>query len=71
VLLVLLGYSLLHCGLGTLLMALQAWRVACGYVGATRPYEPKVLAPLWYYNLGVLWASYSAIVLFPMSWGAA
>ncbi len=28
-----------------------------------------MVAQLWLYNLGVLWISYLAIVLFPLGWG--
>lgn len=71
VIFVMLSYSLIHCGLAAILTLLQAWRVAYGYVGRTAPYEPIVVEQLWYYNLGVLWASYAAIVLFPTTWGGA
>ena len=63
-------YLLLHCLLGCVLLALQAWRVRLGYVNAHRPYEPFVVAPLWQYNLGVLASAYVALLLFPLSWGA-
>ncbi|MDX1367077.1 cytochrome c oxidase subunit I [Pseudomonas sp.] len=69
VILVMLIYNLLHCALATILSALQALRVHCGYVGAHAPYEPLVVGQLWYYNLGVLWSSYFALVLFPTTWG--
>lgn len=42
-----------------------------GYVGEMAPYEPIVVEQLWLYNLGVLWTSYVAIILFPATWGAA
>jgi cytochrome c oxidase subunit I+III len=69
VILVLLLYNLLHCALAAILSALQALRVHCGYVGAHAPYEPLVVGQLWYYNFGVLWSSYFALVLFPTTWG--
>ncbi len=31
--------------------------------------ELPLVEQLWYYNLGVLWVSYAAIVLFPSTWG--
>ncbi|HCL76532.1 cytochrome c oxidase subunit I [Stutzerimonas nitrititolerans] len=68
---VMLAYSLIHCTLAAVLMALQAWRVSYGYVGEQAPYEPIVVEQLWLYNLGVLWTSYVAIILFPATWGAA
>jgi len=68
---VMLAYSLIHCTLAAVLTGLQAWRVALGYVGDKAPYEPVVVEQLWYYNLGVLWVSYAAIVLFPATWGGA
>ena len=68
---VMLAYALLHCALAALLTALQAWRVHYGYVGHRAPYEPIVVAQLWYYNLGVLWASYLALIPFPSTWGGA
>ena len=71
VILVMLIYNLLHCALATILSALQALRVHCGYVGAHAPYEPLVVGQLWYYNLGVLWSSYFALVLFPSTWGGS
>lgn len=66
---VMLGYSLAHGVLATLLSALQALRVRVGYVGAHAPYEPLVVAQLWQYNLAVLWISYCALVLFPPTFG--
>ena len=33
-------------------------------MGDKAPYEPVVVEQLWYYNTGVLWVSYAAIVLF-------
>ena len=69
VVLVMLLYSLIHCALATILTALQAWRARLGYVSARQSYEPRVVAQLWLYNLGVLWISYLAIVLFPLGWG--
>src|SRR5690606_19959479 len=63
-------YSLIHCGLAAILTALQAWRAALGHVSARQSYEPRVVAQLWAYNLGVLWSSYVAIVLFPLGWGS-
>ena len=42
-----------------------------GYVGDKAPYEVVVVEQLWYYNLGVIWSAYAAIVLFPTAWGAA
>ncbi|WP_312935482.1 cbb3-type cytochrome c oxidase subunit I, partial [Stutzerimonas nitrititolerans] len=68
---VMLAYSLIHCTLAAVLTALQAWRVSYGYVGEQAPYEPIVVEQLWLYNLGVLWTSYVAIILFPATWGAA
>ncbi|HLT03671.1 MAG TPA: cytochrome c oxidase subunit I [Pseudomonas sp.] len=69
--LVVILYSLIHCGLAAILTALQAWRAALGHVSARQAYEPRVVAQLWVYNLGVLWSSYVAIVLFPLGWGSA
>ncbi len=69
VIFVLLAYSLFHCALAAVATGLQAWRVSYGYVGEAAPYEPVVVEQLWYYNLGVLWVSYAAIVLFPSTWG--
>ena len=71
VIVVLLVYSLLHCALAAILSALQALRVHCAYVGAHAPYEPLVVGQLWYYNFGVLWSSYFALVLFPTTWGGS
>ncbi|WP_312479056.1 cytochrome c oxidase subunit I [Stutzerimonas nitrititolerans] len=68
---VMLAYSLIHCTLAAVLTALQTWRVSYGYVGEQAPYEPIVVEQLWLYNLGVLWSSYVAIILFPATWGAA
>lgn len=68
---VMLGYSLAHGVLATLLSALQALRVRFAYVGAHAPYEPLVVAQLWHYNLVVLWISYCALVLFPRTFGGA
>ncbi|WAJ35500.1 cytochrome c oxidase subunit I [Pseudomonas sp. GOM7] len=67
--LVLLGYSLVHGLLASVLSALQALRVHHGYVGRQAPYEPLVVAQLWHYNLAVLWISYCALVLFPPTFG--
>jgi cytochrome c oxidase subunit I+III len=71
VIFVMLAYNLIHCTLAAVLTGLQAWRVSLGYVGDKAPYEPVVVEQLWYYNLGVLWVSYAAIVLFPATWGGA
>ncbi|RRV12093.1 cytochrome c oxidase subunit I [Pseudomonas saudiphocaensis] len=71
VIFVMLSYSLIHCALAATLTILQAWRVIKGYVGLHAPYETVVVAQLWYYNAGVLWSAYAAIVLFPSTWGAA
>ena len=68
--LVMLLYSLIHCALAAILTALQAWRARLGYVSDQQPYEPLVVAQLWFYNLGVLWLSYAALVLFPLGWGS-
>ncbi len=66
-----LGYSLFHCALAALATALQVGRLRAGYVGAGMPYEPLVVARLWYYAAAVGWSSYAALVLFPAAWGAA
>ncbi|NMG65942.1 cytochrome c oxidase subunit I [Azoarcus indigens] len=66
---VVLGYSLVHLGMATVVTLLQALRVRRGYVGLEAPYEPLVVARLWHYNGGVLWSSYAALVLFPPAWG--
>ncbi|MCK0512439.1 cytochrome c oxidase subunit I [Aromatoleum buckelii] len=66
---VVLGYALFHCVLAGIAIALQAWRVHYGYVDRAAPYEPIVLGQLWYYNLGVMWSAYVALVLFPSTWG--
>jgi cytochrome c oxidase subunit I+III len=71
VILVILAYSLIHCGLATICTLLQALRVHYGYVGEMAPYEPVVVEQLWYYNMGVVWSAYAAIVLFPSAWGGA
>ena len=68
---VILAYGLIHCGLATILTLLQTLRVMYGYVGDKAPYEVVVVEQLWYYNLGVIWSAYAAIVLFPTAWGAA
>lgn len=66
---VILGYNVFHCALATVLAALQAVRARHGHIGVASPYEPMVMGRLWYYNLGVLWSSYFALVLFPPGWG--
>jgi len=66
-----LGYSLFHCALAALATALQVGRLRAGYVGAGMPYEPLVVARLWYYAAAVGWSSYAALVLFPAAWGVA
>ncbi|MFC2971071.1 cytochrome c oxidase subunit I [Azotobacter bryophylli] len=65
-----LGYLLLHCALGPLLTALQAWRVRLGLVGERAPYEPAVLARWWSYCLLAFAIGYSALVLLPAGWAA-
>ena len=57
--------------LATILTLLQTLRVMYGYVGDKAPYEVVVVEQLWYYNLGVMWSAYAAIVLFPNAWGGA
>ncbi|CAI06208.1 putative cytochrome c oxidase subunit I [Aromatoleum aromaticum EbN1] len=69
VIVVVLGYGLFHCVLAGIATTLQAWRVHYGYVDRAAPYEPIVLGQLWYYNLGVVWTAYVALVLFPATWG--
>ena len=69
VLMVMLLYLLIHSGLAVLVTALQALRVGYGYVGASLPYEPIVLQPLWIYTLGVFWLSFATFLLLPMAWG--
>jgi cytochrome c oxidase subunit I+III len=71
VIFVILAYILIHCGLATICTLLQVLRVHYGYVGEKAPYEPVVVEQLWYYNLGVVWSAYAAIVLFPSAWGGA
>lgn len=64
-----LMYQLFHSGLAVIMSALQAWRVAYGYVGKASPYEVAVVAPWWLYTAAVFWISYAAIVLLPVIWG--
>ena len=66
VVLVLLLYSLLHCALAALLTGLQAARARLGLVSARQAYEPRVVAQLWLYNLGVLWITWGVLVLLPL-----
>ncbi|MCM5679694.1 cytochrome c oxidase subunit I [Schlegelella sp. S2-27] len=66
---VMLGFLLLHGGLGAVLAALQAWRVGHRYVGAHAPYEPAVLAQLWIFNTGCFWVACVALMLFPAAFG--
>ena len=69
VIFVILAYSLIHCGLATILTFLQALRVKYGYVGDKAPYEIVVVEQLWYYNLAVIWSAYAAVVLLPPALG--
>ena len=69
VIFVILAYSLIHCGLATILTFLQALRVKYGYVGDKAPYEIVVVEQLWYYNLAVVWSAYAAVVLLPPALG--
>lgn len=66
---VLLMYQLFHSGLAVIMTALQALRVAYGYVGKAAPYELAVVAPWWLYTASVFWISFAAIVLLPGAWG--
>ncbi|GGJ83663.1 cytochrome c oxidase subunit I [Pseudomonas matsuisoli] len=66
-----LTYNLVHGALVAISCGLQALRVRFGYVNAASPYEPLVIEQLWYYNLGVYWTTYIALVLFPMTWGVS
>jgi cytochrome c oxidase subunit I+III len=71
VLLVMLLYLLSHGALCAVLTAMQATRVARGYVSVRLPYEPQVLRPLWLYTLGTFWLSVAAFLLLPSAWGSA
>ena len=66
---VMLMYQLFHSGLAVIMTALQAWRVAYGYVGKAAPYELAVVAPWWLYTAAIFWFSFAAIVLLPGAWG--
>jgi cytochrome c oxidase subunit I+III len=70
-LVVMLFYLLIHSGLAVVLTALQALRVARGFVGAGLPYEPLVLRAFWIYTTGVFWLSVAVFLLLPMAWGGA
>ena len=69
VLMVILLYLLGHAGLATVLTAMQALRVARGYVSASLPYEPQVIKPLWFYYLAVYWISVALFFMLPLGWG--
>ncbi|MGZ4957916.1 MAG: cytochrome c oxidase subunit I [Methylomonas sp.] len=66
---VMLMYQLFHSGLAVIMTALQAGRVAYGYVGKAAPYELAVVAPWWSYTAGVFWIIFAAIVLLPGAFG--
>ncbi|WP_213999830.1 cytochrome c oxidase subunit I [Arsukibacterium sp.] len=70
VLQVILLYLLGHAALAMVLTALQAIRVARGYVSASLPYEPQVVKPFWFYYLAVYWLSVALFFLLPLGWGA-
>jgi cytochrome c oxidase subunit I+III len=66
---VMLMYQLFHSGLAVIMSALQALRVAYGYVDQAAPYELAVVAPWWLYTAAVFWIGFAAIVLLPHIWG--
>jgi cytochrome c oxidase subunit I+III len=68
---VMLMNQLFHSGLAVIITVLQAWRVACGYVGKAAPYELAVVEPWWFYTVVIFWVSFAAIVLLPIAWGGA
>ncbi|WP_019624806.1 cytochrome c oxidase subunit I [Thioalkalivibrio thiocyanoxidans] len=68
VLLMLLIYLLFHGALAALLTAMQALRVARGYIGVRLPYEPVVLRPLWIYTTGIFWLGVVIFILLPAGW---
>ncbi|MGR8978898.1 MAG: cytochrome c oxidase subunit I [Gammaproteobacteria bacterium] len=59
-------YLLFHSGLAVIMTALQAWRVAYGYVGKAAPYELAVVMPWWLFTAGVFWLSFAAVFLLPI-----
>ncbi|KKO49192.1 cytochrome B561 [Arsukibacterium sp. MJ3] len=71
VLMVILLYLLGHAALAVLLTALQALRVARGYVSASLPYEPQVIKPLWFYYLAMYWLSVALFFMLPLGWGTS
>ncbi len=68
---VMLGYSLLHSGLGVIMTLLQMLRVRLGYVSPQLPYELVVVSQWWWYSTAVFWISYVALIGLPLSWGGA
>ncbi|SEA22583.1 cytochrome c oxidase subunit I [Alkalimonas amylolytica] len=67
-LMVIMLYLLGHAGLVVVLTALQALRVARGYVSVSLPYEPQVVKPLWFYYLAVYWLSVALFFMLPLGW---
>lgn len=62
-----LCFLLAHSLLGMTLAALQAWRVILGYVGKVAPYEPGVVAILWWFVFGATAVSWAAFCLLPLA----
>jgi cytochrome c oxidase subunit I+III len=71
VLVFMLIYQLFHSGLAVIMTALQARRVAYGYVGKAAPYEMAVVSPWWLYTALVFWVSFAAAALPSAIWGGA
>ena len=65
-----LAFLLLHAALCTVVAALQAWRVHLGHVSLHAPYEPGVLALLWYFTAGATAIGWLVLVLLPRWLGA-
>ena len=53
--------------LASVLAALQAARVRCGYVGTHAPYEPGVVASFWSFTAGATAIAWVAFALLPLA----
>lgn len=66
---VLLIYQLLHSVVAVIMTMMLALRVAYGYIGQQALYEPIVVEQWWLYTTFTYWITFTALVLFPKTWG--
>jgi cytochrome c oxidase, subunit I len=70
VLVVTIGYLVLHSGLATITTGLQALRAKRGFISAQRPYEMPVLQMFWIYTAIIYWLAFACFAFAPAAGGA-